>query len=158
VQAVEIKGIASGLQVQGYGGISYTYYNDKGLCQQMVLKNCLYVPRCTARLLCPRQLGLASGNPLDGFSSQSDASILTFQGQPTTIQYDTISNLPVLYTAPGIQSYVRYCKRQSFLTATDAASTSKSYDFQQTNLSPNQQWKLHLHERCAHVHWDQLNR
>lgn len=77
VQAVEIKGIASGLQVQGFGDVSYSFYNDNRELQTMILKNCLYVPQCTARLLCPRQIGIETGNPLDGFNSVSAKSILT---------------------------------------------------------------------------------
>jgi hypothetical protein len=41
VQAIEIKGIASGLQVAGYGDISYNFHNDYGELQQVTLKDCL---------------------------------------------------------------------------------------------------------------------
>jgi hypothetical protein len=57
VQSVEIKGIASGLQVQGMGDVSYSFYNDDNEMQTLLLRSCLYVQHCTARLLCPRQLG-----------------------------------------------------------------------------------------------------
>ncbi len=53
VQAIEIKGIASGLSVKGFGDVSYSFYNDNGELQTMGLHNCLYVPKCTTRLLCP---------------------------------------------------------------------------------------------------------
>jgi hypothetical protein len=44
VQKVHIKGIASGLQVEGNGNLSYTFYNDDGEEQTILLKGCLYVP------------------------------------------------------------------------------------------------------------------
>jgi hypothetical protein len=69
VQAVEIKGIATGLQVKGIGDVSYSYHNDKNELQTMILRDCLYVPHCTARLLCPRQISVETGNKLDGFNA-----------------------------------------------------------------------------------------
>jgi hypothetical protein len=88
-------------QVCGYGDVSYTFHNDANEIQTMILRDCLYVPQCTARLLCPRQIGIQSGNPSDGFNAVSEKSFLTSQGKPTTIAYDCISNLPILYTASG---------------------------------------------------------
>lgn len=77
VQSVEMKGIASGLQVQGIGDVSSNFYNDNNEIQTLLLRNCLYVPHCTARLLCPRQIGIETGHPMDGFNAISDKSILT---------------------------------------------------------------------------------
>jgi hypothetical protein len=145
VQQVSIQGIASGLSVQGVGTISYTYHNDAGIPQTLHLDGALYVPQCTTRLICPRQLGLASGNANDGFQSLHDKEILMFQGQPTTVTYEPLSQLPVLYTAPGIQTFHRFCS--SFLAGYIATS----------NLTNNQLRKRHMHERCAHAHWDQIN-
>jgi hypothetical protein len=101
VQSIEIKGIASGLQVKGYGEVCYHFYNDAGELQKLTLQHCLYVPQCTTRLLCPRQIGIASGYTGDGFNAISTNSILTFEGKPTTIHYDKISNLPILAPPPA---------------------------------------------------------
>lgn len=126
VQAIEIKGIASGLRVHGYGDVCYHFRNDVGELQKLTLPNCLYAPQCTTRLLCPRQIGSASGFPGDGFNALSDHPILTFEGKPTTVKYDEISNLPILYTAPGLISFQQYCANQSFLTAQpDNTDTNK---------------------------------
>jgi hypothetical protein len=102
VQAIDIKGIAAGLTVRGFGDVSYTFRNDEQELQTMILKDCLYVPQCTARLICPRQIGQASGDPSDGFTATMHDAVLTFQGKQTTVSYDRISNLPILYTASGI--------------------------------------------------------
>jgi hypothetical protein len=154
VQAVEIKGIAAGLQVCGVGDISYSFYNDDNELQTITLRDYLYVPQCTARLLCPRQIGISTGNPLDGFNAISDKSILTVHARSTTIQYDTVSQLPILYTASGMSSFHRFCANQSYVAQQpDAIPTPFMYQ----NLTPNQQRKMHMHERCAHAHWDQVN-
>ncbi len=158
VQYMEIKSIASGLQVRGYGDISNGFYNDNGELQNMILKDCLYVPKCSARLLYPRQLGATSRNPKDGFNALSGPSISTFEGKTTTITYDTISNLPILYTTPGLRTYHHFCQHQSFLTSTEHSPTTPTWNFQYTNLTPNQHKKLYLHEKCAHANWEQINK
>jgi hypothetical protein len=154
VQSVEIKGIASGLQVCGYGDVSYTFYNDNNELQPLTLRDCLYIPQCMARLLCPRQIGQTSSYPFDGLNAASDTSVLTYQGKHTTIAYDTVSHLPILSTAPGISTFRRFCANQTYL---QHVSPSSNLPFLHLNLTPRQQRKLHLHERCAHAHWDQIN-
>jgi hypothetical protein len=154
VQNIEIKGIASGLQVCGFGDISYTFYNDERQLQTMILKGCLYVPQCTARLLCPRQLGQTTGHSSDGFIAMADKTVLVYQGKQTTITYDTISNLPILYTASGISSFHRFCANQHYVQ--QLPSVDHPF-FLPHNLTPKQQRKLHLHERCAHANWEQIN-
>lgn len=152
-QPIEIKGITSGLQVQGYGTVCYTFQNDNGTLQTLNLTHCLYVPHCTARLICPRQLGIESKNPLDGYNSVSRVGILTYQGQQTTISCDTTSQLPILYTTPGINTFSRFCATMgSIIHPNSPTSTPFS-----ANLTAGQHKKLQLHERCAHVNWDQLN-
>jgi hypothetical protein len=135
VQSVEIKGIASGLQVRGFGDVSYSFQNDNMETQTMILKDCLYVPQCPARLLCPRQIGTVMGNLMDGINAVTEKSILTVDGKPTTFHYDKLSQLPILYTTSGISSYHRFCAHQSYIQ-------QKSFDSQPNflyqNLSPKQ--------------------
>jgi len=145
VQDVSIQGIASGLQVKGIGTLQYKFFNDSGVMQTMTIPDALFVPKCTARLLCPRQLGHSTGNHTDGFQSLCDKGILTYQGQQTTVSYEPLSQLPMLYTAPGIDTFQRFC------------TSAFSSQFQHGNLTKNQLRKLHMHERCAHAHWDQIN-
>jgi hypothetical protein len=152
VQNVEITGIASGLQVRGIGTVSYQFFNDAGQLQTLQIKDCLYVPQCSARLLCPRQIPHNTGNPRDIFISGQDKAMIFCHGQPTTIAYDSLTNLPILYTAPGITSFQRFCANQGIIYTTPS-ETPFCY-----NMTPKQRKKMQLHERCAHVHWDQLNR
>jgi len=108
VQNVTLNGIASGLPVAIIGTIQYHFINDKKETQTITLNRCLYVPKCTIRLLCPQQIGYATGCPSDSFNATASNPILTVQGETTTLQYETTSNLPLLYTTPGITSLQRY--------------------------------------------------
>ncbi len=128
--------------------------NDHNELQTMTLKDCLYVPQCTACLLCPQQIGQASGNPSDGFTATMHNAILTFQGKRTTVSYDCISNLPILYTASGMTSFHHFCANQHHVHQHPIGTR---LPFLTSNLTPRQQRKLHLHEHCAHAHWEQIN-
>jgi hypothetical protein len=152
VQQIQIKGIASGLSVAGIGDMSFTFTNDHGEHQTVLLKDSLYVPHCTVRLLCPRQIGAVTCNKLDGFNALSDDPILTVDGKRTTITYDSISQLPLLYTNPGISTYQRYICNLTLMKPT----TNQTNEL--INLSRNQRLKLHLHEACAHERFTNLNR
>jgi hypothetical protein len=157
IQAIEIKGIASGLQVRGIGTVSYSFHNDAGNLQTITLSDCLYVPQCTAHLLCPHQIGTATKCKTDGFFSHTNATTLYANGARTTIQYDTTANLPLLFIAPGISSFHRYCAHNGFITQPVTTSSIQDFNPQFRNLTIAQWRKLHLHERCAHAHWEQIN-
>lgn len=157
VQQVEIKGIASGLKVAGIGTAIYQFYNDTGEVQVLQLENCLYVPQCTTRLLCPRQIGHMTGNVDDGFFAKTNSSVLYVAGKPTTIRYDTTSNLPILYTTPGISSFYRFCANHGILHTPTTTEKPTPLNPQYRNLTPRQHKKLQLHERCAHAHFEQIN-
>jgi hypothetical protein len=55
------------------------------------------------------------GCALDGFNAISSNPTLTVQGEQTTLQYDSTSNLPLLYTTAGITSFERYIAHLSTL-------------------------------------------
>jgi hypothetical protein len=149
IQELEVKGIALGLQVCGMGTVKYSFLSDDGTEVTLQLKNCLYVPQCTSCLLCPRQISHNTGNSTDCFISGGSQSMLICHGKHITISYGTRSNLPIIYSTPGICTYTRFCAHQSVINSTPAVPT--------TALSPGQQKKLQLHEWCAHPNWDQLN-
>ncbi len=69
VQSIEIDGISEGLQAKRIGDVAYHIYNDTNELQTLTLRNGLYVPQCTARLLCLRQIEIATGNKMNGFSA-----------------------------------------------------------------------------------------
>jgi hypothetical protein len=114
----------------------------------MVLRDCLYV-QCVVCLICPRQIGAETKNPVDGFNATYETPILTVQVKRTTNQYDKLSNLPLLYTKPGITSYINYSHSLSAHISSQASTN---------NLTKKQHQKLHLHELCAHEGFWNLNR
>jgi hypothetical protein len=130
--------------------------NDMGMEQHLTLPNSLYVPQCTSRLICPRQIGIMTGKPSNRFTSTAECAHLTVKGHRTTIKYDSISHLPILYTAPGVSSFQRFCATQSYLTKTSIpqsyGDTQGVLRYMHSNLSKAQQHKLHMHEWCAHIH------
>jgi hypothetical protein len=157
VQPAEIKGIASGLQIHGMGDISYTFTNDLGQPQTLILHNCLYVPQCPVRLLCPRQIGAETGISGDGFNSLHPRPVLTVNGIPTTLHYDSISKLPVLYTNPGITSYQKYLAGFSSTTAESSSACDQCLPTH-ANLTKLQRQKLFLHEKSNHEGFTNLNK
>jgi hypothetical protein len=105
VQHVNIKGIASGLTATGIGDVSYSFVNDAGETQQLLLRNCLHVPSCAVRLICPRQIGATTGNDQDGLHATHASTTLYDDGRPTTIKYEPTSQLPILFTKSGINTF-----------------------------------------------------
>jgi hypothetical protein len=100
VQAIEIKGIAAGLQVEGYGDVKYSFINDEQELQSIMLKCCLYMPKCTGPLLCPQKIGVLTGNPEGSFHSMSAHSTLCVDGRPTTILYVATAQLTISSILP----------------------------------------------------------
>jgi hypothetical protein len=151
-QHITIKGIASGLNVAGMGNLAYTFLNDNGVEQTITLKNSLYVPQSAVRLVCPWQIGTITGHQEDGLYAQHSACKLIVEGQVTTLKYDTLSQLPVLFTTPGITSYL------TFANTMCAPTESNSIAFLTPgNLTKKQHPKLYLHDLSTHEGFRNLN-
>jgi hypothetical protein len=159
VQPTVLKGIASGLQVQGIGTASYTVIADNGSSVTITLPDTLYVPGCTARLLCPRHLAASTAQHGDGFTAYSDHGVLRCHGSDITVSYHDVSRLPILYSsAPRLSIPDESSSTFHALQATDMA-TSKHHTSHNTpiNLSPSQRLKLLIHERCNHRNMRDIN-
>lgn len=106
------------------------------------------------RLICPRQIGTETRLDGDGLNATYPHPILTINGKVATLRYDSTSNLPILYTAPGTKSFHKYLasKSTSHLNANTAISTAT-----QSALSKQQCQKLYLHKRYNHEGFDNLN-
>jgi hypothetical protein len=86
----KIKGIASGLEIFGMCDISYTFINDTGETQTLIL------PQCPIWLFCLRQIGTEMLIPGDGFNAFHPNPILTVHGKETTLFYDNTSQVLIL--------------------------------------------------------------
>jgi hypothetical protein len=151
VQPATLKGIASGLSIKGIGDVWYSFLNDDGTMQDILLHNVLYVPKCSVRLLCPRHLAECTNNATDGFNSIRNKGILTCNGKQITVPYHKGTGLPILLTAPGLSQYAEYCAATGLLTPSAALSLSPCAPIRfRQNLTPNQRIKLMIHVRCNH--------
>jgi len=152
-QHVSIKGIASGLTATGIGNIAYSFLNDAGETQQLILCNCLYVPSCAVQLICPRQIGATTANANDGLLATHSTATLFVHGRSTTVKYDVISQLPILFNKPGIRTYLNFCERLCCLSADSSITPSPIPPI----LIRCQKQKLYLHEMCVHEGFQNLN-
>jgi len=117
VQHITLKGVASGLQARGIGDLSYSFVNNAGQTQILLLCNCLYVPDCAVRLICPREIGAVTGNSADGLYATHPGTLLVVDGQPTTVKYDNLTPLPILFTKPGITTYLQFANNSRHIIA-----------------------------------------
>ena len=93
-QATELKGIASGLKIEGIGVVEWKFTDDQGEKVTVSLQ-CLYVPDASIRLLPPQQLALAEGaHPTNGswFGGKSEAKVF-YQGHCISFPFDSETNL-----------------------------------------------------------------
>ena len=151
---MEVKGIASGLLVQGIGSVCYHIPLDNGNHMDFRLDNILYIPECPARLLGLQQTGDSTENPINGCKLTRDNAILTIHGNDLTIPYDDNSYLPIVY-------YQAMIAASPFdLPSFDqplAAAMSIINNGQQDNLSALQREKLKWHQHLSHASFDKIN-
>lgn len=88
VQPTTISVFASSLLVEGIGTVKFSFKNNSGISQELILKDTLYVPLCSARLLCPGHVAAVTEHEGDGFFSGSSHGTLIVNGSPTTVPYD----------------------------------------------------------------------
>jgi len=151
VQPTTLQGIASGLKVDGIGTAAYTFLTATGEQTTVTLPKTLYVPKCTARLLCPRHLAAATGHPDDGFTSLQHTATLTCNGTMIPVAYDAQTKLPFLHATIADTSAPRN------YTANNAV-ISNSPPVIRPNLTNAQRIKLLWHERLNHRNMDTVSR
>ncbi len=135
VKNVTIKGITSGLTVLRVGKLTYKFVNDASMEQTTVIWNCLYVPQRVVCLICPRHIGAETTASMPHMTTLSSLSMIT----PQTICCNTMFNLPILFTKPGISTFINYLQ-----TLPDKAFLACLPFLPHTNLAKRQGHKLHF--------------
>jgi hypothetical protein len=97
-----LRGIGSGLSVQGTGTLQWSITNDDGDDIVLNLLNSLYVPSIPMCLLSPQHMAQQTHNSADGFATNT--GLLTFAGHKHTIHYNASNNLPIFFTSSNITS------------------------------------------------------
>jgi len=99
MQPTTVKGIVSGLFVEGIVHIRYEFLNYSRGGGPFQLQNLLCIPpRCTIQLFCPWQLGHSTQFPDDDINALAEDPVLTVNRETTTLHYNTFSKLPLLLT------------------------------------------------------------
>ena len=186
VADLELKGIASGLNIQGVGSAVYHFLDDSGVPFEIEIPEVLYVPDCPVRLLCPQQIarcGPHRGH--DGFFIGGEDTMFFYGNHCMTISYHPTNNLPMVSTAPGFENFSAFCevvgsgeapspffvantsttapskKRRKRTKRTSPAAPQDSTTMEggtTDNLKPIQREFMLYHHRYGHTHFDQLRR
>ena len=114
-----VSGISSGLVAEGYGTVRWHLTTDSDEVVELELDKVLLLKKLPIRILSPQHMAYQLNNDSDGFFAGKDKATLYFGGFKTTMPYNPTSNLPLLYTAYGIEKYkiaVTKLKTESNLT------------------------------------------
>ena len=101
VQDLKLKGIISGLKVEGIGHVVWTFF-DEFRNNTPIHLTCLYVPGAPAHLLPPQQLSEDVSATNGAWIGKGDHAKAFYNGSCIKFQYDTDSNLPIARLAPGM--------------------------------------------------------
>ena len=88
-------------KIKGRGTVKYTVLDNNGDKINILIKDALYVPTLTTRLLSIQQLAQQSDDYLAGAHILGDALHLRWDHHEKVIPYHSASNLPILFTVPG---------------------------------------------------------
>ena len=162
VQPMTIQGIASSLTVKGIGTVQYTLPTTTGTTTSIIIHDVLFVPDCPSRLICPRQLLHHLDDPEASLQCNSTSVQLSFRGSIIDIPYDDQLNIPILHTAPGVDSYLSFCQATGNSHSAPPPSLPSlppvaAAGILTPNLTPGQQIKRKLHERYSHRAYSRIN-
>jgi hypothetical protein len=87
-----LKGISSGLQIEGTGTLRWKITNDIGNEVTLYVHNSLYVPEAPMCLLSPQAVIQQTQKPSDGFQISADKGVFTFDSHQKTVYYNSSTN------------------------------------------------------------------
>ena len=98
-QAVTLKGIAGGCDVEGIGTVEYLLPRQHQPPFKLRIEDVIYVPSCPSRLVCPQQLhemSVLKGRENASFSTYEGGATLLHEGEAFHFNLHHPSKLPVL--------------------------------------------------------------
>ena len=105
LEGATINGIASGLTVAGYGTVRWVFHDDNHQPIDVEIDKVLHIPDVPTRLLSPQQLAKQTGGLHDGFHVGASHATLTFGGFKRRINYNSVNNLPIFASFPGVDKF-----------------------------------------------------
>jgi len=148
-----ISGIGSGLNVAGRGTILWNINDDAGNRIKLYISDALYVPTIPICLLCPQQVAKQTKHPNDGFTAGGTSGIFQYDGFIRTVHYNGRNGLPLIFASePASVPSSNTCTNPH---AAAYLSTVNPVD-SPTSLTKTQRKLLHVHERMAHLGFDDI--
>jgi hypothetical protein len=152
-QFAEVKGISSGLKIDGIGVVSWKL---KDINSQIVDVNvqAIYVPACPFRLLFPQQLSRAPemSKHNGAWVGRGSAANFFYQGHCTKFPFDHTSQLPIAKTEPGSMKFAAFAMHCHGCTS-DASPRLLNAKLN-SNLTAIQAKLLLAHKKLSHVAFD----
>ncbi len=146
ITGATINGIASGLEVSGYGTIRWVITDDDGDPIDIEIDRVLHIPKVPTRLLSPQQFVKQTNGPKDGFHVGAEKSVLTFRGFRKTIEYNCSNKLPIFASHPGVEKFKAFTAK-----LVEDGGVSDTLTFNQRQL-------LHWHRRLGHMNYSTIQR
>ena len=106
IEGVSVSGIASGLEVKGYGSVNWNFYTIKGEVISLKIDKVLYIPGLPTRLISPQQICQQYGGS-SNFTLDINSARLNIHNNIINIPYDYSSNLPITCTESNINKYIK---------------------------------------------------
>ena len=140
VHNVTLKGVGGKLPIVGKGTLRLTFLDDKGHVHEHLIYNAYYAPRLKMTLLSPRQWSQQgpirnNGEPVRSCQVNGNDAILRFEHGIKTVEYDSRSNLPLLFTKPGFKQFDAFITSQH-VSAMEARLRPTALTIDNTILPP----------------------
>ena len=127
LKGVTISGIASGLKASGIGSIKLNIIDDNDKAMELQIDRALHLKDLPHTLLSPQQILKQHRSLNNSFTLYDDRAVLTLDDLKKTIQYDHLTNLPMLYTESGINKLCNMTQDGSNDDSLTAAQKSLLY-------------------------------
>ena len=106
---VTISGIASGLEAKDIGSIIYKFKDNDSVLVDLYINKVLHLEKFPSRLLSSQQLLCQHHSNDNYYMLTRNLSTLKLGGFSKEVQYNPMTNLPLLLTKSGINRMTKIC-------------------------------------------------